>query len=268
MKVTLATACMNRLGHLSQTMIPNLEGNTDPEVEFLLLNYNSTDRLDEWVKTNLKKYIDAGRLNYYHERTVTHWHFAHARNVMIRAASGEIFCNVDADNRIGDGFGTWLRKLYETAVDKVFTAYPPAITEERVGAMYGRVSARVKHLKAIGGYDEVFSMYGCEDADVVRRLVISGLERVEYPKQFWLKPIPHEDVQRYGRTVYAKDANGGDAFAFGRYLYMCQEIGGRLPIANSKGCWGQAVLVKNWTETITVPVGYTGKITQPRMLKI
>lgn len=57
---------MNRLHHLEQTLLTNILDNADyPDLEFVLLDYNSTDQLEQYVKTSLQQYIDNGTLVYY-----------------------------------------------------------------------------------------------------------------------------------------------------------------------------------------------------------
>ena len=57
---------MNRLSHLKETLFENIEKNISyKNVEFILLDYNSTDGLEDWIKSNFKEYINKGILSYY-----------------------------------------------------------------------------------------------------------------------------------------------------------------------------------------------------------
>ena len=79
-KLAFCITCMNRLSHIQETLVKNMEDNFSPnEVEFILLDYNSTDGLEEWVKT-LQNYIDIGILHYYRTDIPTHYHRSHSRN--------------------------------------------------------------------------------------------------------------------------------------------------------------------------------------------
>ena len=54
-KISFATVCMNRLHHIRQTLPKNIADNSDYEnVEFILLDYNSSDGLEEWVKETMQ----------------------------------------------------------------------------------------------------------------------------------------------------------------------------------------------------------------------
>ena len=55
MKLSFLTACMDRLHHLKETYLYNISQSksiSKCDVEFVLLNYNSGDDIDEWVKLN------------------------------------------------------------------------------------------------------------------------------------------------------------------------------------------------------------------------
>ncbi len=61
MKISFCTTSMNRLKHLQETLIQNLENNLntpDLEVEFVVLNYNSQDDMHEWMTTD-PRIVDA-----------------------------------------------------------------------------------------------------------------------------------------------------------------------------------------------------------------
>lgn len=63
---------MNRLSHLQETLPKNIHDNyLLGDVEFVLLDYNSSDGLESWVKNDMKKYIDLGILSYYKTSQIT-----------------------------------------------------------------------------------------------------------------------------------------------------------------------------------------------------
>src|SRR5690606_26363819 len=66
LRISYCIVCMNRLDHLKKTLLLNLEDTRgDRNVEFVLLDYNSGDGMGEWVKQNLKKEMQFGRLIYF-----------------------------------------------------------------------------------------------------------------------------------------------------------------------------------------------------------
>ena len=55
---------MGRTYQLQKTYIQNIEDNLPyGDVNFVLLNYNSQDGMDEWVNESLSDYIKKGLLN-------------------------------------------------------------------------------------------------------------------------------------------------------------------------------------------------------------
>ena len=66
-RISLCTACMGRLHDLKQTLPKNIEDNRDyPNVEFVILDYNSDDGLEDWMRRNMMEHIESGLVSYYH----------------------------------------------------------------------------------------------------------------------------------------------------------------------------------------------------------
>src|ERR1700748_3109986 len=98
-KISICTVCMNRLMHLSETLPRNIRENMDyPNVEFVVLNYNSRDDMDNWIKYNMMDYIRSGILKYYKTTEPAYFDRSHSKNMALRLATGDILCMVDADN--------------------------------------------------------------------------------------------------------------------------------------------------------------------------
>ena len=56
MKLSFLTSCMDRCHNLKKTYLHNINNSLPSDgvgVEFVLLNYNSSDDLDEWVRREL-----------------------------------------------------------------------------------------------------------------------------------------------------------------------------------------------------------------------
>ena len=59
MKISFLTCSMNRLHHLKKTYLHNIINSLSTsslDVEFILLNYNSKDKIDDWVFANKKEF--------------------------------------------------------------------------------------------------------------------------------------------------------------------------------------------------------------------
>jgi len=193
-KVSFCTACMGRLQHLKETLPQNLEENQDyPHVEFVLLNYNSPDGLDEWVGRVMKEAINQGRLKYFYTRGPKYFHMAHAKNLAHQLATGDILCNLDADNFAGRGFA---RFLADTFVDNKNQVIQGDLSVSK-GAS-GRVIVPKKYFMMAGGYDERMQGWGFEEQDLVRRLCNGGLEYHRLNEGQFLRTIEHDSQERFG----------------------------------------------------------------------
>ena len=57
-KISFCTVCMNRLHHLKMTLQKNISDNRDySNLEFIILDYNSSDGLGEYIRDNFNEEI-------------------------------------------------------------------------------------------------------------------------------------------------------------------------------------------------------------------
>lgn len=145
----------------------------DESVEWLILNYNSHDDLDEYIRPFLRS--KPCNIRYVKEISRRRWHMSLAKNISHKLASGDILMNLDCDNRIGDA----LKQIREG-----FTA--------NVGALHlwsghygdgtcGRVAIRRELFFNVGGYDESFRPMAYQDEDLLERLKDMGETVVHCP---------------------------------------------------------------------------------------
>lgn len=187
---------MNRLHHLKQTLPANLEANASyPNLEFVLLDYNSEDGLEEWIKSELQEHIRSGRLVYYKTTEPKYFHRSHSRNMVFKLATGDIVCNIDADNFTGKDFAKYVNTQFSTNKN-IFIA---ADTENRyyfIRDVCGRICFRKTDFDAIGGFDEEMEGYGDEDRDLISRLKLLGREETVILDRRFLNAIAHSDLER------------------------------------------------------------------------
>ncbi|WGH75239.1 glycosyltransferase family 2 protein [Tenacibaculum tangerinum] len=185
-KVSFCMVCMNRLENLRKTIKKNIEDNINyPNVEFILLDYNSKDGLENWVKQNLNNYLDSGILKYYKTIKPKYFHRSHSRNVAFKLATGDILCNLDADNFLGKEFAHYINYHFSFR-DDIFL-----ISGKKDGS-YGRVCVKRRDFFSIRGYDERMSGWGFEDDDLYHRLEMLGLQKIKIFKSKFLNSIEHE----------------------------------------------------------------------------
>lgn len=196
MLVSLCTVCKNRSTHLKSTLLKNIADNIhDQDVEFVLLDYNSEDDLEEWVKENLHEYIESGLVVYYKTFEPKYFHRSHSRNMALKLAKGDIVCNVDADNFTGRSFTNYLRSCFSEQ-EKVFVCAGGQYDGLPYSDIGGRIGVRPSDLWRVGGYDENMSNYGSEDFDLIGRLELSGVDKILIRNFEYMKVIKHDIKNR------------------------------------------------------------------------
>lgn len=231
--ISFCIVCMNRLCQLKQTLLQNINDNIDYEgVEFVLLDYNSTDGLYEWAKDNLSAYIASGILNYYQTREPQKFNHSHSKNVAFKLAKGEIICNINADHFVGPNFAIYVNQIFSKWPKSVITTINDSISHKinrNPGDVYGKMCVRKKDFLKINGYDERMHGYGFEDVDFVNRIELSGARRIIINQPQFLKYISHTNELRYDSK---KDWNRN----YNLYINYIDETKSRLLIMYSNGC--------------------------------
>ena len=190
-RVSLCITCQGRLHHLRETLPANLRDNADwPRLEFVLLDYTSRDGLMDWARETLAVEIHNHRLAYHRAEGCAHYFSAHAKNAAARLATGDIVCNLDADNFTGPGFARFLAEFFPAPSRRFLS---PA---KKGGGLDGRIAFWKTEFESLGGYDERFTAgYGWDDDDLKSRAVAAGFTRCAIPEQY-LDGIQHEDAER------------------------------------------------------------------------
>lgn len=208
MKISLVTTCMGRVHHLKETLPQNMAGNrprNGTDVEFVVLDYNSPDGLEEWIKTD-PQMVDAmqsGFLRYGKNDDVTRFHMSHAKNQAVRLATGDVVCNVDADNFTGSHFAQYLDHIFTDHPDTVLN--PSRRLKHAVGGgIWGRVAMTHSNFSILGGYDEKFSGWGGEEVDLVRRAKGLGLTNYFLNDEYRAGVIRHSNEERVVNMVSSK----------------------------------------------------------------
>jgi hypothetical protein len=194
--ISFCTTSMNRLYHLRETLPENIRNCLSyGNVEFVVLNYSSRDEIDTWMEEEMREYIDSGLLKYLKVGDIPFWDNSHAKNIVARHAAGDLFCGIDADNYIKEGFPDWLNRHFQEDPETFCTGR----NRLRHGDSSGRVCCWRRDFLEIRGYDEELNGYGFEDIDLYTRL--AHLDRREVILDIeWLDTIPHSDLERVQNT--------------------------------------------------------------------
>lgn len=194
-KVSFCTVCMNRLSHLQQTLPQNIEDNLMySNVEFILLDYSSTDGLSTWIEENMQVYLATGILKYYHVENATYFNRSHSRNLAFKLSTGDIVCNLDADNYTGENFANYINEHLQNPTDYLVADYKKEIYYIR--DVVGRIALHKTVFEEVKGYCEEMQGYGFEDNDFYQRLQSIGKKEIVIQNLKYLKAIQHSDEFR------------------------------------------------------------------------
>ena len=248
--ISICTTCMNRLYDLCLTLPANIEAERSyPNVEFVLLDYNSSDGLGDWVKSEMMKYIESGRLVYYRTEEPQFYNFAHSRNVAFRLATGDIVNNVDADNYTFTGkpkecWSSYLNKMANDCLDRIMLARGKRVNHGRLG-FYKR-----DFVDLLGGYDERITHYGQDQYDIMRRAWHLGFVMYWWGTTYFSRiyteyedRMSNLDMSGYDSIQDAVDAMRGIGM---------QNMADGVFRANQDREWGKATVTKNFTTRVEI----------------
>ena len=194
-KISFCITCRDRAFHIKQTLEKNIIDNLDYDnLEFVLLDYNSEDDLQEFVFSKLKKYIDSGILKYYKTNLPTSFNMANAKNNAHYLAIGDIVCNLDADNYTGKDFAFYINYVCNKNEHPIGSSKEKNLVNILLddGDFGGRIFMFKRDFLSLGGYDESFVYWGFDDNDIYNRAVRYGLKSVGIPLCF-LRAIRHKN---------------------------------------------------------------------------
>lgn len=256
-RIAFLTTCGNRRQWLQKTLPANIAGNRDyPNLVHILLDYDSTDGLQDYVRRVHAEDLASGRLVYfYHPSKSPHFLMAHSRNMsarcaMLEQAPPDIMVNVDADNWTGEGFATYIAETFAraAAAKEAIFLRPRENHEGPGGDVGGRMKSGVAgrivftrdaFLEA-GGYDEIFKFWSPEDVDFGRRLQNLGYVRHGIPGQY-LRAIWHDNDTRFAIKAPGAPKDWGDS------VHMLQ--GREHLTCVNEGHVGEGVVFRNFART-------------------
>lgn len=201
-KISLCTVCMNRLYQLKETLPKNISDNLEyGSLEFVVLDYNSNDGLEDWIVTHMAEYLKIGVLKYLRTTEPKYFLRSHSKNIVHKHSSGDIVCNVDADNFIGSGFAAYINDVFNRHKD----CYLSVDRKKSSPDFYGRICLWKADFWKINGYDEKMVGYGFEDYDLWNRLELIGRNAVYINDQKFLSSLKHDDIERIKNESITKD---------------------------------------------------------------
>ena len=240
-KISICTTSMNRLKDIKQTLLKNIADNMGyPNLEFVLLDYNSTDGLGAWVRTHCKKYLESGLLVFYRTEEPEFYDMSHARNVAFKLATGDIVNNVDADSFTNKGFAEYVNRMANQQPSKAMFAKSRQLLRGRLGFF------KKEFISIRGGYDENLKNYGHDDQDLMNRAWELGFTMMPFRGTYYGCTPDHVKKQEGNyedRAWYTEKRNRFESYAnilLGKFK------------ANEGRKWGKAKVVKNFEKEIEV----------------
>lgn len=242
-RIAFCTTVKNRTQHLRQTLPVNLWNNTRyPNCVFVILDYNSGDDLESYIRTTYELPISEGYLVYYKMPDAGTFKMAHAKNVAHRCGileGADILVNLDADGFTGPEFAQWIAHAYEFGGKRMFlqamwNRWVDALAFEHQGdaivftgkekewlaqepdgrmgppvpkGCNGRVVCTVPAFLEAGGYDEKYETWGPDDKDFNIRLRRLGYEPELIPRQY-LNTLLHNNKVRFREYPEAEATHG------------------------------------------------------------
>ena len=236
LSVSICITVMNRLHHIKETLSVNLLENDSPGIEFILLDYNSNDSLDQYIKTNFSQHLETGRLIYYKCNTVQSFKRSHSRNMAFRLATGDIVCNLDGDNYAGEDFGKYVQQIFSGGENICLTG----LQNQWLHDASGKLCVRKSDFLEVTGYDENFEGYGFEDYDMVNRLFLSGCKPYTMNKKPFLRGIKHTNADRLIHDRYWQMLEDV-------YVHFIDASTSELLYLFKDGKWRSATIINNYT---------------------
>ena len=178
MLLSFCISIKNRKYQLEQTLLQNLLDSNNDQVEFILIDFGSTDGLKKYIYDNFKEYLDSKKLKYYYTDRLKYWHASIAKNTTHKYANGKYVVNLDCDNFIGKDGDNILIKKFEDDSNIIISQ-----SDHYFGSgNSGRISLSKENFLKLGGYNEYFYPMGYQDSDLLQRAIKYGLKLVKLNK--------------------------------------------------------------------------------------
>ena len=190
-KISFCITCKNRLHQIGETLKENLDANKEHEemLEFVLVDFGSTDGLQSWILTHFREQLESGYLKYFFTTGLPHWDASRAKNTAHFLASGDFLVGLDCDNYVGKGGGAFVQSKKEKYGDRLLMHQWNGVY---AGGTFGRIGMRRVYFDMVGGYDESFEPMGYQDGDLLGRLHELGLEYRSFRNTDYAYAIPNE----------------------------------------------------------------------------
>lgn len=245
LRISLCTTVMNRLSDLQETLPINLAWEQYPNIEFVILDYNSRDGLGDWIKREYVELVESGRMVYARTEEPEFFSMTHSRNLAFKIASGDICINVDADNFLYDRahppdctYGEFISRCAAEQPERAIFAKGKRMCRGRMGFY------KKEFVELLGGYDEDITGYGHDEIDLMHRAWGLG---------FTLMYSGGRYIDRLRTSTEKRNANLKEHWKSSEKknkLLSAQNLQNGKFKANTGRSWGQGKLMVNWSKEV------------------
>lgn len=249
--ISFVTRCMNRLHDLKETLPKNIQDNKNyKNLEFLILDYNSKDGLEEWIKKEMMDQIECGRLNYYRTEEPEFFCPNHSQNVTFKLAQNKLVANVDADNFTHENYSQRLNECAHPYKDKILIVPDNfLLPNSTMLLLKGRFCLYKSDIESLRGFDEDLDEgFGNDDVNFVFRCFLRGFKVIRYEKYFSDDRI---DTPNDQKVMYVKNKDFEYMKRFNGSITW-EKLKTGTTIVNKNRHWGKATLIKNFKEKIEI----------------
>lgn len=226
--ISLCVPCMNRLEDLVLTMPYMIDAaNASPPVEIAIVNYNSTDRMEDYIFSLMDNgnLVSDNSIRYRKYTGRDTYHAAHANNLAMLLGSGEYVALIPADVFVGSDFISILRSLFGSGYEWCNTRKKHRST----------IAIKRNEFVASGGYDERFEMYGPDDIDIIERLERRGLKHGFIPDEALSSIYTSPDKKVANYRIRASHKELGKM----SMPYYYENRDNKVLVANVGAAWGE-----------------------------
>lgn len=212
--ISFCTTIKNRIHHLTKTLPVNIEvirkwcAQKAITFEFIILDYDSTDGLEEWLAEFCKHNFDIEVIRMDNKPV---YEDQVCKNIVHNRAVGEYLLNLDADNYLDE---VYLNRLYELILEGYEFISQSGYGQKDCGELsgdyvvamfpskYPDIAARICITKTgfdlLGGYDEDLKGWGYTDGDFIARAHEIGLRCARIEDEYLSENtyIAHDDDDR------------------------------------------------------------------------
>lgn len=249
--ISFVTRCMNRLHDLKETLPKNIQDNKNyKNLEFVILDYNSRDGLEEWIKKEMMDQIECGRINYYKTEEPKFFCPNHSQNVTFKLAQNKLIANVDTDNFTHEGYAQRLNECAYPYKGKILIVPDNfLLPNSTMLLLKGRFCLYKSDIESLRGFDEDLDEgFGNDDVNFVFRCFLRGFKLIRYEKYFSDDRINTPDEQK---VLYVKNKDFEYMKRFNGSITW-EKLKTGTTIVNKNRHWGKATLIKNFKEKIEI----------------